>query len=98
MWLAMRRGCARCCSPGQATMVIGSTYPCTIALPRAHTGNAAFAAPDLSGQSVLIAAPGTIEAPLVARRLERWGAQVCLAADQNAARATLGRHWDTLVV
>ena len=79
--------------PGQ-----GSTFRFTVALSRAHPDNAACAAPDLSGQSVLIAAPGTIEAPLVARRLERWGAQVCLAADQNAARATLGRHWDTLVV
>ena len=79
--------------PGQ-----GSTFRFTVALSRARTDNAAFAAPDLSGQSVLIAAPGTIEAPLVARRLESWGAQVCLAADESAARAMLHRRWDALVV
>src|SRR2546421_3935714 len=79
--------------PGQ-----GSTFRFTVALSRARADNAAFAAPDLSGQSVLIAAPGTIEAPLVARRLESWGAQVCLAADESAARAMLHRRWDALVV
>ena len=31
--------------------------------------------PDLSGKAVLIVAPGAIEAPLIAQRLGRWGAE-----------------------
>ena len=34
-----------------------------------------FAAPDLAGQSIMLVAPQSIEASLVARRLQRWGGQ-----------------------
>ena len=44
-----------------------------------------FVAPDLSGRSILIAATAEIEASLIARRLVRWGAKVCTAADESVA-------------
>ena len=72
-------------APGQ-----GATFRFSIALPRAAGANESRAhAPDLSGQAVLIVAPGAIEAPLVAERLQRWGAQVDLASDETHARAML---------
>jgi signal transduction histidine kinase/CheY-like chemotaxis protein len=78
----------------------GSTFRFTVALPRAaDQRDATFAAPDLAGQAILIAAPGTIEAPLVAQRLEEWGAQVCLVPDESTARAMLAeRNWNAVVV
>jgi len=54
----------------------GATFRFSIALPRAAGANESRAnAPDLSGQAVLIVAPGEIEAPLVAERLQRGGAR-----------------------
>jgi len=80
-------------APGQ-----GSTFRFSVALPRAGADES-LAVPDLSGQAVLIAAPGAIEAPLVAERLRRWGAQVELAADAARARALLTRRaLDAIVV
>src|SRR6185503_7472277 len=78
----------------------GSTFRFTIALPRiADQRDVTFAAPDLAGQAILIAAPGTIEAPLVAQRLEGWGAQVCLVPEESTARAMLAeRNWNAVVV
>jgi signal transduction histidine kinase/CheY-like chemotaxis protein len=78
----------------------GSTFRFTIALPRASdVGETKLAAPDLAGQAVLIVAPGTIEAPLVAQRLEGWSAQTSVTADEASARATIAqRHWDAIVV
>ncbi|MEA2872988.1 MAG: hypothetical protein QOH67_2964 [Hyphomicrobiales bacterium] len=78
----------------------GSTFRFTIALPRvADAEETQIATPDLAGQAVLIVAPGIIEAPLVARRLERWSAQTSVMADEASARATIAqRHWDAVVV
>lgn len=78
----------------------GSTFRFTVALPRTDGASAVgFATPDLSGQAVLIVAPGTIEAPLVAQRLGRWGAQTRLVPDEMTARAALPeRHWDAVMV
>jgi len=78
----------------------GSTFRFTIVLPRAaDASEIKFATPQLSGQAVLIVAPGMIEAPLVARRLERWGAQTSLIPDEASARATIAqRPWDAIVV
>ena len=78
----------------------GSTFRFTIALPRAaDASETKFATPDLAGQAVLIVAPGMIEAPLVARRLECWRAQTSLTADEASARATIAqRHWNAIVV
>jgi PAS domain S-box-containing protein len=85
----------------------GSTFAFTVALPRtATTAAGAFAAPDLTGSTVLIASASPIEAPLVARQLERWGATTRTVADASAAAAILtepspapsSKHWDTLLV
>lgn len=78
----------------------GSTF--TVNLPLHAAPGApeiAFAAPDLSGQSVLIIAAGEIEASLIARRLGRWGARTATAADMAIAIALLPeRRWDALLV
>jgi len=78
----------------------GSTFRFTIALPRvADASDTKVATPDLAGQAVLIVAPGMIEAPLVARRLECWSAQTSVMADEASARATIvQRHWNAIVV
>jgi PAS domain S-box-containing protein len=60
---------------------VGSTFEVSIPLAAAAAdGNAqrAFAAPDLTGQSIMLVAPQSIEASLIARRLQRWGGQTCL--------------------
>ena len=82
-------------APGQ-----GATFRFSVALPRASgAGEGKATAPDLSGQSVLIVAPGMIEAPLVAERLQRWGAQVDLTPDETHARAMLSAsRYDAIVV
>ena len=47
----------------------------------------AFAAPDLTGQSIMLVAPQSIEASLIARRLQRWGGQTCMVSDIAVAQA-----------
>jgi CheY-like chemotaxis protein len=80
-------------APGQ-----GSTFRFTVALAPADV-RASFSAPDLSGQSILIVAPGAIEAPLVAQRLEGWGAHVRVVRDEATAHVLFQEHrWDTLIV
>ncbi|MCG6206488.1 ATP-binding protein [Rhodopseudomonas sp. HC1] len=79
---------------------LGSTF--TVSLPLdaiAPDSGDGFAAPDLSGQSILIAAPQTIEAMLVAHRLQRWGAQTCVLSDIAAAHALLPeRPWSAVLI
>jgi PAS domain S-box-containing protein len=85
----------------------GSTFRVTLALPGAVTERApAAAAPDLAGMQVLIAA-SAIEAPLLARRLARWGADAHTLADPRAAAAALAERtseaspepsWDAILV
>ncbi len=55
----------------------GATFEFTIPLSADPNSDAApaFIAPDLTGKAVMLVATQTIEASLVARRLERWGAQ-----------------------
>jgi len=82
----------------------GSTFRVTLALPAApEEAPPAAAAPDLAGMAVLIASASVIEAPLVARRLARWGAEARTLADPQAAVAALAerasqRPWDALLV
>ena len=78
----------------------GSTFRFSVPLPGASGADAGGApAPDLSGQTVLIAAPGAIEAPLVAARLRRWGARVELATNPVQAHGLLlQRAFDAIVV
>lgn len=79
----------------------GSTFEVSVPLP-AHDRTPAqkrFAAPDLTGRPVMLVAPQTIEASLLARRLERWGAETCTTSDLAVARALLPeRAWHTVLV
>jgi CheY-like chemotaxis protein/anti-sigma regulatory factor (Ser/Thr protein kinase) len=76
----------------------GTTVRVTLRLPVATGADeVAFAAPDLAGQNVLIAAAQSIEATLVAQRLKRWGAKVSIADSDRAAGALAERRWDVLL-
>lgn len=80
----------------------GATFIVSIPLAAAERGDAAppgFVAPDLAGKAILLLAPQTIEASLVARRLERWGAATCTVASASVARALLPeRAWHAVLV
>ncbi|MDA9400078.1 PAS domain-containing hybrid sensor histidine kinase/response regulator [Bradyrhizobium sp. CCBAU 45389] len=78
----------------------GATFE--VAVPLAPslgaTGQTTFPSPDLTGKSILAIAEG-IEASLIARRLERWGAQTCLVSDATVAEALLPeRSWHAVLV
>jgi PAS domain S-box-containing protein len=79
---------------------VGSTFEVSIPLVAAdHSGQPSLAAPDLSGQSIMLLAPQSIEASLVARRLERWGGQTCVVSDVAVARALLPeRTWRAILL
>jgi PAS domain S-box-containing protein len=79
----------------------GSTFE--VSVPLAADSQAGeqntLAAPDLAGQSIMLVAPQTIEASLVARRLQRWGAQTCTVSDTAVARALLPeRPWHAVLI
>jgi signal transduction histidine kinase/CheY-like chemotaxis protein len=78
----------------------GSTFTVGLPLqPAPGHSEIAFAAPDLTGQSVLIVAAGEVEASLIARRLGRWGARTAVATDAAIAIALLPeRRWDAVLV
>src|SRR6266568_2988536 len=77
----------------------GSSFHFTVTLPSAADGGQNFSPPRLNGASVLIVAPSAIEAPLIARRLGRWGARTCMVPDEKIAAALLPeRHWDAVLV
>jgi signal transduction histidine kinase/CheY-like chemotaxis protein len=83
----------------QSALGAGSTFEVTIPLDAAGNQPAAFAPPDLTGQSMMLVAPQTIEASLTARRLERWGAQTCMVSDIAVARALLPeRPWHAVLI
>lgn len=79
---------------------IGSTFEVSMPLSTAGDDSArTFVAPDLTGQSVMLAALETIETSLVARRLERWGGQTCMVSDLTVAQALLPeRSWYAVLV
>jgi PAS domain S-box-containing protein len=80
----------------------GSTFEVSVPLAAAEGNGRApsvFAAPDLTGQSIMLVAPQTIEASLVARRLQRWGGHTCMVSDIAAARALLPeRSWHAVLL
>ena len=78
----------------------GSTFSFTLPLPCAlDDPQARSPAPRLDGLAVLIVAPGTVEAPLLARRLQGWGADPRIVRSQSAARRLLlAQHWDVVIV
>jgi PAS domain S-box-containing protein len=78
---------------------VGSTFEVSIPLAASEAGRRnVFLAPDLTGQSIMLVAPLTIEASLIARRLERWGGQTCSVSDVAVARALLPeRAWHAIL-
>jgi PAS domain S-box-containing protein len=81
---------------------IGSTFEVAIPLSPAggdRVAQKSFAAPDLTGQSIMLVTPQSIEATLIARRLQRWGGQTCVVSDIAVARALLPeRSWHAVLL
>ena len=65
----------------------GATFRVAVALPPAGDGADVLTPPDLTGNDILIVAPAAIEASLIARRLQRWGARTKIASDEQVATA-----------
>jgi PAS domain S-box-containing protein len=86
----------------QSHLGIGSTFEVAVPLAAAEGHDSeqrAFAEPDLTGQSIMLVAPQTIEASLVARRLQRWGGQTCMVSDIAVAQALLPeRSWHAILL
>jgi PAS domain S-box-containing protein len=78
----------------------GSTFRVTIPLRRDGVADvSAFTAPDLHGHNILIIAPAAIEASLLARRLQRWGARTAIVPDENVAAALMPEQpWSAVLV
>ena len=75
----------------ESTVGEGSTFEVSLPLAASPDAPQPFALPDLGGQSVMLVAPQTIEASLIARRLERWGGQTCMVSDAaSSAGAVAG--------
>ena len=77
----------------------GSTFEVSIPLVAADGYQTSFTAPDLSGQSIMLVSPQSIEATLTARRLQRWGGQACMVSDADIAEALLPeRPWHAVLI
>ena len=81
---------------------VGSTFEVSVPLTASGGDDSeqrAFAAPNLTGQSIMLVAPQSIEASLVARRLQRWGGQTCMVSDIAVAQALLPeRSWHAVLL
>jgi nitrogen-specific signal transduction histidine kinase len=84
----------------ESTPGTGSTFEVALPLPSAEdSAPKPFAAPDLTGQSILLVTSQSIEMSLVSRRLQRWGAHTCLVADATVAQALLPeRVWHAALI
>ncbi|MGC1663680.1 MAG: response regulator [Bradyrhizobium sp.] len=83
----------------ESTPGVGSTFEVSLSLAASHNESPPFVAPDLSGRSVMLVAPQSIEASLIERRLERWGGQTCVVSDSEVARALLPeRSWHAVLL
>jgi len=77
----------------------GSTFEVSIPLTATDGGQGSFTTPDLSGQSIMLVSPQSIEASLTMRRLQRWGGQTCLLSDADVAEALLPeRPWHAVLI
>ena len=82
-----------------STPDIGSTFEVTLRLPAFGAASLAFVPPNLDGMAVLLVTAQPIEASLIARRLQRWGAQTAVVADAEVADALLPeRSWHTVII
>jgi PAS domain S-box-containing protein len=81
---------------------VGTTFQVSVALPAAAAAedcDAHDAAPNLADTDVMLIAPTTTAASLVARRLMRWGARTCLVPEATVATALLPeRAWSAILV
>jgi CheY-like chemotaxis protein/anti-sigma regulatory factor (Ser/Thr protein kinase) len=76
----------------------GSTFRAILPLPPAEDADETpVAPPDLSGLAVLIVAPATVEASLIERQLNRWGASAMHLAP-HLTDMFAQRHWDAVLV
>jgi CheY-like chemotaxis protein len=83
----------------ESTLGEGSTFEVSLPLAASFDAPQPLPAPDLAGQSVMLVAPQSIEASLIARRLERWGGQTCVVSDPEVARALLPeRTWRAVLL
>ena len=86
----------------QSALGKGSTFEVTLPLPSGDDGDRdlpPLEAPDLTNKSIMLVAPQGIEASLIARRLERWGAQTCTISDVAVAQALLPeRSWHAIMI
>jgi PAS domain S-box-containing protein len=78
----------------------GSTFRVTIPLPRSgETEEPSLTVLNLTGEDILIVAPGAIEASLIARHLQRWGARTKIVPDEMVAAALLPEQaWTAVLV
>ena len=77
----------------------GSTFEVSVPLAASKDVPHPFAIPDLAGRSVMLVAPQSIEASLIARRLERWGGQTCVVSDPGIAEVLLPeRTWHAVLL
>jgi len=78
----------------------GSVFRVTVPLPRDGDADVmALTAPDLAENDILIVAPAAVEASLLARRLQRWGARTTIVPDDKVAAALLPEQaWSTMLV
>ena len=78
----------------------GAEFRMILTLPRAGDAEEpALAVPDLAGNDVLIVAPAALEASMMARRLQRWGARTKIVPDEQVAAALLPEQlWSVLLV
>jgi PAS domain S-box-containing protein len=81
-------------NPGQ-----GATFRVTVPLPRdGAPDEPMLAVPDLADHDILIVASAAIEASLLARRLQRWGARTTIVPDDQVAAALFPeRPWSAIL-
>ncbi|MGJ5203979.1 ATP-binding protein [Bradyrhizobium sp. HKCCYLR20261] len=85
----------------QSELGAGSTFEVSVPLPAAleRGEQNSFSGPDLTGQSIMLIAPPGLQAELIERRLQNWGAQTCLVAETEVAEALLPeRAWHAVLV
>jgi PAS domain S-box-containing protein len=83
----------------ESTPGAGSTFEAAIPLMPSEGAPLKFASPDFGGRSIMLVSPQGIEASLVGRRLQRWGAQTCEAAEVAVALALLPeRAWHAVLI
>ena len=84
----------------ESTVGKGSAFAVTLTMPpAADSQEPPFITPDLTGHDILIVAPAEIEASLIARRLQRWGARTRIVPDEAVAAALLPElPWSAVLV